>query len=85
MSDNDIAIILKSIENLGSELRMSIATAQWYWPTSGITTQPTTTTHYRVQFKDQNNNKVFRDLFLGGTEDDIKTIKINAGLIPALL
>jgi len=60
-------------------------TAQWYWSTTNITTQPTTLTHYRIQFKDQNNNKVYRDIYFGGTEDDIIKTRINAGLIPALL
>lgn len=75
-----------SLETLTSAVATQKAgTSQWYWSTSNITTQPTTLTHYRVQFKDQNNNKVFRDLYFGGTEDDIIKTRINAGLIPALL
>ncbi len=41
----------------------------WRWSTAGIATQPATATHYVATFSDQNANKVFFDLYMGGAED----------------
>ncbi len=75
MPSDSATVLVSLIKDDGTAEPLTAASAScvsgslWSWSTANITTQPTERTHYTAVFTDQNANKVYFDVWLGGSED----------------